>query len=149
MKKIQNPDVYEFTTIIEDYNGNYIGRFPDFPNCFSAGSSYDETLNNAIETLTLHVYMREVEKSIIPDPTPIDKVPLGENQVVVIIDLNMKVFRSRMKGRDVKRYVEIPEYLTIMAREMNISLSKTLKDALLIRIDKKKKDALKARNKKE
>ena len=103
MRKQQRPVTYTFPAIFEDSNGTYIAKFPDFPDCYARGDDYIETFANAMEALNLQVYMMELKKKTIPIPTSIDKVGVNKKQVVGMIELNMELFRSRMKGKYVKK----------------------------------------------
>lgn len=47
-------------------------RFPDVPGCHSAGDTYDEAMENAIEALESHLELLEEEGEELPSPTSID-----------------------------------------------------------------------------
>lgn len=136
MKKPQLPIIYTFPAIFEDSNGTYIAKFPDFPDCYSRGDDYLETFANAMEALNLQVYMMELKKKTIPTPTPIDRVGVSKKQVVATIELNMKLFRARMKGKFVKKTLNIPEYLNIMGEQRGVNFSAILREALIEKFKK-------------
>ena len=53
----------EYITIIqEDSSGDFNVSFPDFPGCYTCGSTYEEAVTNAKEALALWIESLETLK---------------------------------------------------------------------------------------
>jgi predicted RNase H-like HicB family nuclease len=114
MRKSNLPSSYIFPAIFEDAHKNYVVKFPNFPNCYASGKDYIEAFDNAKESLSLQLYMIESKKKTLPTPTPLEKIGVGKKQVLALVEVDMRVFRAKMKGNYVKKTLTIPDYLNIL-----------------------------------
>ena len=132
-------DIYIYPAIF-DYEEDGISiSFPDLPGCFSSGDNDEDAIRSAKEALSLHVYSMEEDKDIIPNPTPVSKIKVEENQIVVPIEVWMPYHRSQIKTelKDkehetvyVKKTLAIPNWLDSLAKLNNINFSQVLQEAL-------------------
>jgi predicted RNase H-like HicB family nuclease len=60
--------------IHKDPDSAYGVIFPDVPGCFSAGDTWDETYQNAIEALAAHVRWLETDGDPVPAPRSLDEI---------------------------------------------------------------------------
>lgn len=77
---------YRYPAIF-DYNEDGISvKFPDSPSCLTCGTTKKETIRNAREALSLHLYGIEQDGDEIPSPTPTSKITLQQNQSIELIE---------------------------------------------------------------
>ncbi|MDQ0188836.1 type II toxin-antitoxin system HicB family antitoxin [Alicyclobacillus cycloheptanicus] len=105
-------------------------EFPDLPGCLPCGHTTEEAMKNAREAMALHLYGMEEDGDPIPEPTPINKLQVAENQVVVLVEAWMPPFRDEMEQRAVKKTLSIPKWLDDLAQEQHVNFSHLLQDAL-------------------
>lgn len=84
----------------------------------------------ARDALSLHLYSMEEDDDDIPSPTPINKIKLEENQVVVFIEVFMPTMRQAIENYSIKKTLSIPQWLNKLAIENNINFSQVLQIAL-------------------
>ncbi|UNO49063.1 type II toxin-antitoxin system HicB family antitoxin [Alicyclobacillus acidoterrestris] len=114
-------DRYVYPAIF-DYADNGISiEFPDLPGCLPCGDITTEALKNVREAMALHLYEMEQDGDPIPEPTPINKLRVAENQVVVPVDVWMPPFRDEMEQRAVKKTLTIPKWLDDLAQERHVN----------------------------
>ena len=58
--------------IHKDQDSDFGVMVPDIPGCYSAGSSYDEGLNNAIEAIECHLEGLLMDNEALPVGSAID-----------------------------------------------------------------------------
>lgn len=58
--------------IHKDNDSDFGVMVPDIPGCYSAGSTYDESLNNAIEAIECHLKGLLMDNESIPVGTSLD-----------------------------------------------------------------------------
>jgi len=84
----------------------------------------------ATEALELHLFGMERDGDEIPEPTPALDIPVGDNQVVVLIRANMRLARLEMSHKAVKKTLTIPYWLNEMAEAHHVNFSQVLQEAL-------------------
>ncbi len=87
-------------------------------------------MRNAREAMALHLYGMEQDGDPIPEPTPINKLRMAKNQVVVLVDVWMPPFRDEMEERAIKKTLTIPKWLDDLAQDRHVNFSHLLQDAL-------------------
>jgi len=60
--------------IHKDADSDFGVSFPDFPGCFTAGSTLDEARTMAEEALALHIRGMEDDGEAVPEPASLDAV---------------------------------------------------------------------------
>lgn len=123
-------DHYIYPAIFDYADDGISISFPDLPGCFSCASSDEEALSKAKDALGLHLYSMEEDEDDIPNSTPINKIKLEENQVVVLIEVFMPSMRQAIENYSVKKTLSIPQWLNKLAIERNINFSQVLQAAL-------------------
>lgn len=123
-------DHYIYPAIFDYAEEGISISFPDLPGCFSCADSDEEALSMAKDALGLHLYSMEEDNDDIPNPTPINKIKLEENQVVVLIEVFMPSMRQAIENYSVKKTLSIPQWLNKLAIERNINFSQVLQSAL-------------------
>ncbi len=123
-------DHYIYPAIF-DYETDGISiSFPDLPGCFSCADTDEEALYMAKEALGLHLYSMEEDNDIIPEPTPVNQLPLDKNQAVVLVEVIMPIMREAIENYSVKKTLSIPQWLNKLAIDNNINFSQVLQKAL-------------------
>ena len=123
-------DRYVYPAIF-DYAADGISvEFPDLPGCLPCAHTTEDAMKNAREAMALHLYGMEQDGDLIPDATPINKLRLGENQVIVLVEAWMPPFRDEMEQRAIKKTLTIPKWLDDLAQENHVNFSHLLQDAL-------------------
>jgi len=105
-------------------------EFPDLPGCYTCGANDEEAFRMASEALELHLFGMERDGDAIPEPTPVKQIPVGANQVVVLIKANMRLTRLEISHKAVKKTLTIPFWLNEVAEAHNINFSQVLQEAL-------------------
>lgn len=107
--------------------------FPDLDVATSGANDHD-ALMSARELLGCVMYGLEEDGEPIPEPTPLNNVPLEANERAVLIDVYMPSVRMAEVNRSVSRTVTLPAWLNAAALERNINFSQVLQDALKAQI---------------
>ncbi|ABB14034.1 type II toxin-antitoxin system HicB family antitoxin [Carboxydothermus hydrogenoformans] len=123
-------DLYVFPAIFDYAEDGISVEFPDLPGCLTCGDNTEEALKNAKEALELHLYGMEKDNEPIPEPTPIDKIKIESNQVLVLVEAWMPLVRSEMDNKAVKKTLTIPKWLNDLAEKKKINFSRVLQQAL-------------------
>jgi predicted RNase H-like HicB family nuclease len=63
--------MYRFLIVIEKANGNYSAYSPDLPGCVATGKTKEDTENNILEAIQMHV------KGLLED-----RLPVPESQAI-------------------------------------------------------------------
>lgn len=64
-----------YTAFIHNDPGSAYGvQFPDLPGCFSAGDTFEEAMNNAVEAVAMHVRGIESDGEHVPEPRSLDSI---------------------------------------------------------------------------
>ena len=120
--------------IHKDTDSDYGVTVPDLPGCFSAGSTMDDALSNAVEAIATHVEGLLLDGEPIPRPKEIETHRGNPDysdgiSAVVMVDL------SRVSGSARRINVSIPERILARvddyAKEAGDSRSSLMAAALL------------------
>jgi len=123
-------DRYIYPAIFDYAEDGISISFPDLPGCFSCANSDEEAILMAKDALGLHLYSLEEDNEEIPAPTPINKIHVEPNQVVVLVEVLMPTMRTAIENYSVKKTLSIPQWLNKLAIEKNINFSHVLQIAL-------------------
>ncbi|MEZ4711137.1 MAG: type II toxin-antitoxin system HicB family antitoxin [Caldilineaceae bacterium] len=96
--------------IHKDADSDYGVTVPDLPGCFSAGSTFDEALAEAVEAIECHVEGLLLDQEPIPLPNTIEEHYQNDEYVdgvwaIVTVDL------SKLSGRAKRINITLPERL--------------------------------------
>ena len=123
-------DRYVYPAIFSYDEDGITIEFPDLPGCLPCGKTTHEALKNAKEAMALHLWGMENDNEQIPEPTPIDKIKLKPNQVIVLVEAYMPIYREAIENQSVKKTLTIPQWLNKIAEENNVNFSQVLQTAL-------------------
>jgi len=125
------PDRYIYPAIFDYADDGISVEFPDLPGCLTCGDSDEEAIRMAKDALALHLYGMEQDKESIPTPTKAGQFHVESNQVVVLVEVWMPLFRDRMEDKAVKKTLTIPKWLNDLAEENQVNFSRILQNALV------------------
>ncbi|WP_234389155.1 type II toxin-antitoxin system HicB family antitoxin [Enterococcus faecium] len=90
-----------YPAIFEKEGEAYNIVFPDLPEISTFGNSLEEAYLNAKDALGLALY--SVPDAEFPKPSAVEELTLKANQVVVIIQLNIKLFRRSLNTKTIRK----------------------------------------------
>ena len=117
--------------------GGFWISFPDIPECLTEGDNMEEAYNMAIDALGLCLSDMEKNNIPVPAPSPVDKITVDADAVLVVIEFDMLAYKKRTSSRAVKKTLTIPEWLNEQAIQLNINFSQVLQDALMEKVGNK------------
>ena len=137
---------YSFIAVFDYAEDGINISFPDLPGCYPCADkdNTNEALKNAKEALGLHLFGMEQDGEPIPEPTPINKIKLGKNEVPVLIEVFMPTVRATVKNSFVKKTLSLPAWLAALADEKGVNCSKVFQDALKTLLGVKEQESKKA-----
>jgi predicted RNase H-like HicB family nuclease len=124
-------DKYIFPAIFEpgDEHG-YCITFPDLPGIVTSGETIEDSLSMAKEALESHLYSREEDVEVIPEPTPPNKLAVPKDGFVNLVEVWMPLVRDEMANRAVKKTLTIPQWLSDLAEQRKVNYSHLLQESL-------------------
>jgi predicted RNase H-like HicB family nuclease len=123
-------DIYVFPAILTQYEDNIGITFPDLPGCVSNAKNIDEAVKNAKEALALHLFGMEEDGIDIPSPSPIVSLKLDSNEIPLLVEVYMPLYRNAIESATVKTTVTMPQWLKTLAEKKNVNFSQLLQSAL-------------------
>lgn len=123
-------DVYVYPAILTQYEDSIGITFPDLPGCVSNANTIDEAIKCSKEALALHIYGMEEDNFEIPQPSSIDKLNLEKNQIPLLVDVCMPLYREAIANATTKTTVTMPQWLKTLAEDNKINFSQVLQAAL-------------------
>ncbi len=132
-------DTYVFPSIFHQADDGISIYFPDLPGCLPCGHTIDESLDNAKESLSLHLYGMEEDNEEIPEPTPIHMLDIQSNQALFLVEEYMPIYREAIDNTYVRKNVTLPLWLEKASTNKKINFSKVLQSALKERLGIKDK----------
>lgn len=114
--------------------GEYWITFPDIPECMTQGDDMEHAYEMAVEALGLAITSREEEKELIPPASEPFDIILGEDEVCVVVEFDMLVYKKRTNSKAVKKTLSIPAWLNEEAMELGVNFSQVLQEALVQKI---------------
>lgn len=113
--------------------GDFGISFPDLPGCISMGSSIEESLNNARESLGFHISSMLADGDELPEPSSPDAIDLSDYEhgaFQTFIELYMPPLMDKQANRAVAKNVTLPYWLKKAAEDRGINFSQILVSAL-------------------
>lgn len=83
---------------------------PDLPGCFSAGTTFEEALENAVEAIECHVEALLKDGEAVTNPYPIDHYQ-GKRQYRGGVWALVNVDLTKLSGKAKRINITLPEYL--------------------------------------
>lgn len=123
-------DIYVYPSIFTFDDDGISVEFPDLPGCLTCGCTTEEAINRAKEAMGLHLYGIEVDNEEIPSPRDIKTIKCENNQVLMLIEIYMPIYRDAINNQSVKKTLTIPRWLNNLAEQNNINFSQLLQSAI-------------------
>ncbi|BDP92836.1 type II toxin-antitoxin system HicB family antitoxin [Enterococcus faecium] len=117
-----------YPAIFEKEGEAYNIIFPDLPEISTFGNGLEEAYLNAKDALGLALY--NVPDAKFPKPSAVEELALKDKQVIVIIELDIKLFRRRLDSKTIRKNVSLPEWLVVLGKEKEVNFSQMLQKAL-------------------
>ena len=111
--------------------GGFWISFPDIPECLTEGDNMDDAYNMAIDALGLCLADMEKNNIPFPAPSPVDKITVDADALLVVIEFDMLAYKKRTSSKSVKKTLTIPAWLNEQAIQLNINFSQVFKMRLL------------------
>ena len=119
-----------------DEEEGYTVYFPDVPECYGSGNSYEEAKDNATEALAHRLYRHLRLGMPLPKPSPIPKlrssrlkVPPG--RLSTLIKVYPDLIKRDFEDRRIKTTITLPAWLKEIAEEEGVNYSRLLEGALI------------------
>lgn len=123
-------DYYMYPAIFAYDDDGISISFPDLAGCISCASNDLEALYMAKDALGLYLVCAEEDNEILPIPTKLNKINLNTNERVVLVEVNMPLFRLSVENTAVKKTLTIPKWLNDLAEKNKVNFSQVLQNAL-------------------
>lgn len=123
-------DTYIYPAIFHYAEDGISISYPDLAGCLSCADTDEEAIKNSKEILALYLYGMEEDNEEIPIPSSIKNIPLKNNEVVVLVEVYMPLWRDKIINKTVKKTLTLPSWLNIEAERCGINFSQTLQEAL-------------------
>lgn len=93
-------DIYEYPAILNYQSDGISIEFPDLEGCFPCADTLEEAIKNSKEAMALHLYGMEEDNMEIPEPTSISNIKLEQEETLLIVKVNMSLYREAIKKGD-------------------------------------------------
>lgn len=93
-------DIYVFPAVLTHESDGISIEFPDLLGCLPCANNEIEAIKNSEEAMALHLYGMEEENMEIPEPTSISKIKLEQEETLLIVKVNMSLYREDIKKGD-------------------------------------------------
>lgn len=123
-------DIYTYPAILTQYKDNIGITFPDLPGCVSNANTMEDAVKNAKEVLALHLFGMEEDGIEIPEPSSIKELKLDVNDIPLLVDVYMPLYREAIQNASVKTTVTMPQWLKEMAEKNNINFSQIIQEGI-------------------
>lgn len=123
-------DTYIYPAIFHYAEDGISISYPDLAGCLSCADTDEEAMKNSKEVLALYLYGMEEDNEEIPKPSQIKDIALKDNEVVVLVEVYMPLWRDKIINKTVKKTLTLPSWLNIEAERCGINFSQTLQEAL-------------------
>ena len=123
-------DTYIYPAILNFADDGISIEFPDLPGCLPCAHTAEEAVRNAKEALGLHLWGMEKDNDLIPDPTDVTKLKVGENEIPMLVEVFMQPVRDRLNNKFVKKTLTIPQWLNAEAEHAGVNFSQILQNGL-------------------
>lgn len=127
--------VKPYPAILEPTKEGYSLYFPDLPGAISVGDDYENAIENAEESLSLHLYGMISDKEKLPKPTHMSKIlkSLEKGELAALIHPDIFGVKARQEDKAVRVNITMPksllEAIDLRARSLKIDRSKLLQKA--------------------
>ena len=132
---MRKKDTYFYPAVFTYEDGYDIAvTFPDL-ELATQGENDVDALLMAKEALGGRIWCMEDDGEDLPEPTPLNKVELEENEKAVLVEVFMPSIRLAEVNKSINRTVTLPAWLDAAAKEKGVNFSGLLQEALLSHLD--------------
>lgn len=128
--------IFVYPAIFHKEEGSYWAEFPDLAGCQTFGDTLEETVEFAQEALAGYLMVCLEKEQALPSPSDIKELGEAPQDFTTLISCDIDQYKS---AKAVKKTLTIPGWLNDMAVARGINFSKVLQDALLSRIQGKRR----------
>lgn len=121
--------IYYPAVLHKEENG-YSACVPDLPGCFTQGETIQETMAMLQEAIGL--YLDDVPEY--PKATAPELIDVPQGDFLVMAEFDSLAYQQKYNNKAVKKTLTIPTWLNDLARSANLDFSKTLQDALKMKL---------------
>ncbi|MBE5864083.1 MAG: type II toxin-antitoxin system HicB family antitoxin [Lachnospiraceae bacterium] len=121
-----------YPAIFHEEEGSYWVEFPDLEGCQTTGDTLENAIEMAQEALGLYINHLLEEKLEIPNPSDIRNIHGKTSDIISYVCTDD--IKYRRDTRAIKKTLSIPAWLAAEAEERNLSLSRVLQEALMLKI---------------
>jgi predicted RNase H-like HicB family nuclease len=104
--------------------------FPDLDGAFTFGKDMHEAIYMAKDLLAGWLINAQDDGEDLPSPTEFNSFKISENELIVPIEVNLKLAREKFDNQLIKKTLTIPKYLNTLAEQAGINFSQTLSETL-------------------
>ena len=128
-----------YPAIFKEEKIGYSVMFPDLLGCVTQGDTLEEAIEMAEDAALGWLLTALEENEKIPEATNINDIELEyKDEFVSLLLLDLSAYSEKYSSRkSVKKTLTIPFWLNERAERLKINFSKTLQDALILKIIKK------------
>lgn len=123
-------DYYIYPAVFNYEDKEIAISFPDLPGCYSCGKNDEEALYMAKDALGLYIVSSEEDGEELKKPSKLNAIKLNKNERVVLVEVNMPLFRESVQNASVKKTLTIPKWINDLAEKNKINFSQVLQTAL-------------------
>lgn len=123
-------DYYIYPAIFNYEDKEIAISFPDLPGCYSCGKDDEEALYMAKDALGLYIVSAEEDGEELKEPSKLNAIRLSKNERVILVEVNMPLFRESVQNTSVKKTLTIPKWINDLAEKNKINFSQVLQTAL-------------------
>ncbi|MFA6809169.1 MAG: type II toxin-antitoxin system HicB family antitoxin [Eubacteriales bacterium] len=123
-------DRYIYPAIFEHDDSGYSITFPDLPGCITCGENIEQAYLMAKDALELHLYGMEQDSDEMPKSAEPEKIKIGNDSFITLIEAFMPLIRDEMANKAVKKTLTIPKWLNDLGEDKKVNFSQLLQNAL-------------------
>lgn len=125
-----------FAIFKQNNNKQYEVSFPDLdPHAATFGNNLSDALHMAKDSLEGYLLTAEDFDEPLPQASEPSKIFVNKDDLLIPIEVDTAIARSREENRSVKKTLTIPKYLNDLGIENKINFSATLTEALKEKLD--------------
>lgn len=121
---------YVYMAVLTPYEGGYVSTVPDVPGCTSGGKDLTQTLYMTRDALAGCLAVYEEEGVLLAPPRPPEQIPLAQNQIAALIDVDTVQYLTETDTHIVRKNVSLPSWLNARAEKAGLNFSYELQAAI-------------------
>ena len=127
-----------YPAIFKKEDNGYSVVVPDLMGCCTQGDTLEEAIEMAEDAALGWLLTTLEDNEEIPKSSNINDIVVEEDEFVSLLLLDLSAYSEKYSSRkSVKKTLTIPFWLNERAERLKINFSKTLQDALILKILKK------------